>query len=223
MRVLTRAPSGETAKQLTPNVADRRQRAQVGREPPPPPPRRPAPRTCGAARCHRPRPAARTVDAQRREQLPRHSRAAPTSGSAAPSRRTRSPRPRAAAPPGPGPPRSAAATVSKPRAAPRTNAVPSVGCPANGISTVGVKMRMRASASSPSSGGSTNTVSDRLSSRAARCIVSPLSPAASVKTATGLPCSGRVGEDVGDRVGVRGQGSSPIALTSRSCSVARSS
>ena len=66
--------------------------------------------------------------------------------------------------------------------------MPSVGCPANGSSTAGVKIRIRACP--PDSGGSTKTVSDRFSSRASRCISSSSSPRASVKTASGFPASG---------------------------------
>ena len=67
-------------------------------------------------------------------------------------------------------------------AEPSTNAVPSTGCPANGSSEVGVKIRTVAWASSPP--GNTNTVSDRFISRASRCIISSLIPRASVNTAT---------------------------------------
>ena len=70
----------------------------------------------------------------------------------------------------------------------RTNAVPSVGWPANGSSTDGVKIRKRAWPSC--SGGRTNVVSERFSSRARRCISSVSRPRASVKTATGFPARG---------------------------------
>ena len=72
---------------------------------------------------------------------------------------------------------------------PSTKAVPSVGWPANGSSWSGVKIRMRAVP--PCSAGNTKTVSERLSSRATRCIVSSSRPRPSVKTASGLPVSGR--------------------------------
>src|SRR5437763_7704986 len=73
---------------------------------------------------------------------------------------------------------------------PRAKADPSTGCPANGSSTHGVKIRMRASACEASDAGSTKTVSERFSSRAARCISSGSSPDPSRNTATGLPYSG---------------------------------
>ena len=69
-----------------------------------------------------------------------------------------------------------------------TTAVPSTGWPANGSSAAGVKMRMRASP--PSRLGSSNTVSERFSSRATRGIVASSMPAASEKTASALPSSG---------------------------------
>ncbi len=65
-------------------------------------------------------------------------------------------------------------------------AVPTVGCPANGISAAGVKMRMRAECAGPS-GFITKTVSDRLNSRAMVCIVAVSSASASRTTASGLP------------------------------------
>ena len=78
--------------------------------------------------------------------------------------------------------------ASRPRCPQSTNALPSVGCPANGSSVAGVKIRIRASP--PAAGGSTNTVSDRFISLATRCILSGDSPPASVNTASGLPSSG---------------------------------
>ncbi len=68
----------------------------------------------------------------------------------------------------------------------RITAVPTVGWPANGISCAGVKIRSRRVCAG-SSGGSTNTVSDRLNSRATRCICAPSRPRASGSTASGLP------------------------------------
>ncbi len=69
---------------------------------------------------------------------------------------------------------------------PRTNADPSVGCPANGSSVAGVKIRIRTSAPS-ACGGSTNAVSESCSSRASACIVSSSRSRASVNTASWLP------------------------------------
>ena len=66
---------------------------------------------------------------------------------------------------------------------PSTNAVPSVGCPANGSSVPGVKIRIRTSASS-ACGGSTKTVSEKFISFASACIVSGSRSRASVKTAS---------------------------------------
>ena len=70
-----------------------------------------------------------------------------------------------------------------------TNAVPSTGCPANGSSVRGVKILIRTSPSP--SAGSTNTVSEKLISRASACIVCESSSRASVNTASWLPASGR--------------------------------
>src|ERR1700692_2965737 len=68
----------------------------------------------------------------------------------------------------------------------RTNAVPTLGWPANGISARGVKMRTRAVCSG-ACGGSTKVVSARLNSAAIACIRSADRPVASGKTASGLP------------------------------------
>jgi hypothetical protein len=64
--------------------------------------------------------------------------------------------------------------------------VPTVGWPAKGSSRAGVKMRTRAVCAA-CSGLSTNTVSDRLNSRAIFCMRAPSSPSASSTTASGLP------------------------------------
>ncbi len=70
-----------------------------------------------------------------------------------------------------------------------TWAVPSVGCPANGSSMRGVKIRtFRVCRESP--GGNTNTVSERAISRAMACISAAVSPFASGNTASALPVSG---------------------------------
>eukprot|EP00967_Tisochrysis_lutea_P153567 scaffold303381_cov30-Tisochrysis_lutea.AAC.1 len=68
-------------------------------------------------------------------------------------------------------------------------AVPMFGCPANGSSAVGVKMRTHAVCFG-SSGGRTNVVSERLNSRAIRCIAASESPSAPYTTASGLPPHG---------------------------------
>jgi hypothetical protein len=68
-------------------------------------------------------------------------------------------------------------------------AAPTLGCPANGNSVSGVKIRARYVP--PASGGSTNTDSDRLNSRASVCIWSPPSAAAPNTTASGFPAKGR--------------------------------
>ena len=67
-----------------------------------------------------------------------------------------------------------------------STAVPTVGCPANGNSRAGVKMRSLARLAL-SAGGNTNTVSDRLNSRAIFCIAGVSSPSGSSTTASGLP------------------------------------
>ena len=69
---------------------------------------------------------------------------------------------------------------------PSSTAVPTVGCPANGNSAAGVKMRSLARCAE-FSGGSTNTVSGRLNSRAIACMASLLKPSGSSTTASGLP------------------------------------
>ena len=66
--------------------------------------------------------------------------------------------------------------------------MPRIGCPANGISARGLKIRIRAVP--PASAGSTNTVSEKPISSASACMVSSASPRASVKTASWLPCRG---------------------------------
>ena len=66
-----------------------------------------------------------------------------------------------------------------------TNAVPTFGCPANGISLVGVKIRTRRVP--PFSGGSTKVLSEKLNSRVIFCICPSESPRASGRTARGLP------------------------------------
>ena len=72
---------------------------------------------------------------------------------------------------------------------PSTNALPSVGWPANGSSTSGVKIRIRTSASSTVA-GSTKTVSERFISRARRAIVCSSRSRPSVKTASWFPANG---------------------------------
>ena len=68
----------------------------------------------------------------------------------------------------------------------RRTAVPTVGCPANGNSRFGVKMRMSARCRE-SAGGKTNTVSDKLNSPAIACMPFVSRPSASSTTASGLP------------------------------------
>jgi hypothetical protein len=72
-----------------------------------------------------------------------------------------------------------------------TKAVPTVGCPAKGVSFVGVNMRTRA-AQSGRVAGSTNAVSVRFSSLAIFCIVSVSNSDASGNTANELPDKGSV-------------------------------
>ena len=68
----------------------------------------------------------------------------------------------------------------------RTCAVPIVGCPANGSSALGVKMRMRR-VCCDDSGGRTKTVSEKLNSRAALCIWTVVRFRPSERTASWLP------------------------------------
>ena len=65
--------------------------------------------------------------------------------------------------------------------------VPMVGCPANGISAVGVKNRTFRVATSESN---TNVVSERFISRARACMVLASSPVPSGNTASALPVRG---------------------------------
>ena len=70
-------------------------------------------------------------------------------------------------------------------AAARANAVPTFGCPANGNSVVGVKIRTLRVC--PASAGSTNVLSEKLNSLAICCICSADRPLASGTTASWLP------------------------------------
>ena len=74
-----------------------------------------------------------------------------------------------------------------------TNAVPSVGCPANGNSSCTVKMRTRVprALSAAGSPGSMKVVSERFISSASACICSVVSPRPSRITASELPASAR--------------------------------
>src|SRR3989442_12690734 len=71
----------------------------------------------------------------------------------------------------------------------RTKALPSTGCPANGSSLNGVKIRILACP--PLSAGYTKTVSEKFISRAIGCRRCSGTSRASVKTASWLPASGR--------------------------------
>ena len=64
----------------------------------------------------------------------------------------------------------------------RTNAVPTLGCPAKGTSIEGVKIRTLRVC--PASGGNTNVLSEKLNSRAICCICRSESPWASGNTAS---------------------------------------
>ena len=74
-----------------------------------------------------------------------------------------------------------------------TNAVPSVGWPANGSSSATVKMRTRIprSRSFGALAGTTKVVSERLVSRAIACICSVVNSRPSRHTAKALPVSGQ--------------------------------
>ena len=67
-----------------------------------------------------------------------------------------------------------------------THDVPMVGCPANGTSRAGVKMRTRA-AQSPRVGFRRKVVSEQFISRAIFCITPPSGPSAPSTTASGFP------------------------------------
>ena len=84
--------------------------------------------------------------------------------------------------------------ASRCSAIPSRTPVPRTGWPANGSSLVGVKIRMRASP--PSRAGSRNTVSERFSSRARRCICRVGDPAGVREHRQLIPLQGAVGEDV---------------------------
>ena len=151
--------------------------------------RRAAARRRAGGRCDRRPPAPRSARPRARAAArPRPSQACATGIGWAISPNTIS-SPRARARPGRDPRRCAASP--RPRRSGRRprSAEPSTGCPAKGSSAAGVKIRARASASP--SPASRNTVSERLSSRAVRCIVASEMPLASRNTASGLPCSGR--------------------------------
>ena len=64
--------------------------------------------------------------------------------------------------------------------------LPTVGCPAIGISWVGVKMRIRTSVPADSA-GRMNVLSEKFISRAMRCMTPVSIPRPSVKTASWLP------------------------------------
>src|SRR5262249_55027562 len=66
-----------------------------------------------------------------------------------------------------------------------TNAVPTFGCPANGTSLAGVKMRTLRVC--PTSDGKTNELSEKLNSRAICCICCSERPSAWGRTASGFP------------------------------------
>src|SRR3954465_7492921 len=77
-------------------------------------------------------------------------------------------------------------SLSPPSRDASSTAVPTVGWPAKGSSFAGVKMRSLARCDL-FSGGCTNTVSDRLNSRAIDCIAAVSRPSGSSTTASGLP------------------------------------
>ena len=73
-----------------------------------------------------------------------------------------------------------------PSSAPSKTAVPTVGCPANGNSRAGVKI-LTFARDDRFAGGQTNTVSERLNSRAIASIAGVSSPSGSSTTASGFP------------------------------------
>ena len=87
-------------------------------------------------------------------------------------------------------------------------AVPIVGWPAKGSSRPGVKMRTRAECAG-FSGFRTNTVSDRLSSRAIACICSAVEPVGIVDDGERIAAETAVGEHVERVEGQRHAGDGP--------------
>ena len=81
------------------------------------------------------------------------------------------------------------------------NVVPMVGCPAIGISSPGVKIRMRTSVSGVS-GGSTKVVSEKFISLAIACIVSVGQAAAVEEDGELVAAEQAIGEDVEVKVAV---------------------
>ena len=154
----TSAPSSSCPSRRT--RAPRRGRARRARSGPASARRRPpsteAPRTRAGRRCRRPRPAARRPRRRAPPAARPRGRTARPSAPAASSSRRRSARTRPArARPGRCPAPVSSAITPSCSGAPRTNAVPRHGCPANGSSLRGVKIRIRTVP--PSRGGRTNT------------------------------------------------------------------
>ena len=187
-----RLPAGAVAREAVHAVPSRRgERAGRPGAAPPPPRASRARRRRGPARCRRARPAARSARRRaRRGARRRIFERRPAPGSAAPSSRSTIRAPSRSSSTGTTPaPVSSRITIfcSGP---PSTKAEPSVGCPANGSSLDGVKMRIRTSASAACG----RQHEDRLarSSSRARAPASSASSSsrASVNTASWLPASG---------------------------------
>ena len=185
-RLPARAGAGEAAHPEHRRHLQRAPRSRAAARPPRPPSR--ARRTRSACRCRRARSAARSARRATREAARPRPRTAPTPGAAAPSGRRRSWLPSRSSATGTTPAFVSSLITESCSGAASTNAVPSVGCPANGSSVAGVKIRIRACPSL--SGGSTKTVSERFISRASLCICSVSRPRPSVKTASPFPASG---------------------------------
>ena len=79
-----------------------------------------------------------------------------------------------------------------------THAVPRHGCPANGSSDFGVKMRIRTVP--PCSGGSTKAVSENPISSASACIVAPVERASVGEDGELAGFERLIGEDIGNDV-----------------------
>ena len=126
-------------------------------------------------------------------------RRAASAGAAAPSARRRCAARRARARRARRRPLSRAGSRSSTAARRGRTPLPSVGWPAKGSSTAGVKILMRTSASSLD-GGRTNTVSDRFVSFASACIVSVVEVACIGEDGELVACERDVGEDVADDV-----------------------
>ena len=178
-----------------------RRRRQIRPQSAPPPLRSRARRRRASLRCRTARPAAPTRHPEGVEQR-RPSANGSTVGTAAPSGRRRSDRIRPArARPGTLPRPVSSVITPSCSGAPSTNAVPSVGCPANGSSKVGVKIRIRDVAAALGREDEHRLAeADLERERLHRLVVQPARVGEDGEL---VSRQGRVGEDVGDDVAER--------------------